>query len=205
MKLTSLSIALLAVAACGGAPKAPVAADQRAAVKPGVPAEWAAVLVEGASFKLDSSMAGGPERDGEPDVVIVTAHDVTKVGDATRAHLKYTTVEGEDTGGKQIEAVQVSPAGVWFVIAGQDGDEDEVYAGPPSFPAGDAKTLRGGDYNVVTRNADGSVCYGWEPGPDAGECEEVCFGTFCVAPSGGIISGDGNWWPNEQQYQQVAK
>ena len=100
--------------------------------------------------------------------------------------------------------IQVSPAGVWFASS-NDGADDAFFAAAPTFPAGTDKTLRDGSYDVVTTNPDGTLCYGWEPGPDAGDCEDVCFADLCVAPGQGIVSGSGNWWPNAEMYRAVAK
>jgi|GEM_PF-2467374 len=200
MKLARCSLVFL-IAGCGGNSASPSAPT----TDPGTPPEWAAVLVEGATSTLVSALPdGGEDLDQEAperDVVVATTRDVAVTGSVTRARLDWTTNGEEDNvGRKLVSAVQVSPAGVWFVIEGQDDDAETVFAGPPGFPAGIDKTLHGGDYDVRTRQPDGTVCYGWEPGPDAGECDDVCFGELCVAPGKGIVSGQGTWWPEAGRF-----
>ena len=203
MKLVSLVV--LAAAACGGSSRPPVAANSGGTVTTrGVPAAWAEVLVEGARFQLDNRSPDESQA-GESFVVVAHVDKVTTVGDATRAELRWTdAADGPVMSGGLPLLIQVSPAGVWFASS-NDGADDAFFAAAPTFPAGTDKTLRDGSYDVVTTNPDGTLCYGWEPGPDAGDCEDVCFADLCVAPGQGIVSGSGNWWPNAEMYRAVAK
>lgn len=203
MKLASLSLVLIAAAACGGKSKPATTGNTSTAGGGGggVPAEWSAVLVDGATFTLDNQAGDPPAED--PFTVHATVAHVEKAGDAVVAELRWTDDGGEELAATGLpQQIKVSPAGVWFWSG---GDElDAVFGGPPTFPAGADKTHRDGYYDTVTRADDGTVCYGWEPDENAGDCEDVCFASLCISAKDGIVSGEGSWWPNMEIFHKAA-
>jgi len=195
--MNRLSLALVvALAACGGSTKAaPTANAGGTAVAPvAVPAPWARVLVEGAVFKLANDRPDRAAGDEAAVTITGTVRDVQTQGDATSATIAWTRADGSPVSGPPTR-VKVSPAGVWF-------DNDGSLEATPTFPAGAVETERAG-YQNYARVDGAAVCYGEGPGPDAPDCEDVCFAELCVSADHGIVAGSGTWWPNYELYEAI--
>ncbi len=213
MRAICLGFCLLA-AACGGKGKTaetpkkpPVVGDPttRVGSTAGI---WRVLVTPGAKWVLHNTFVD--EGAARPTLTVETT-DVRKVGNADVARLRWTHAHADGSepySGGVPGQVAVTPAGVWFL----DGDLDDKgiaaeLAKPPSQPDPpvtiDEQSREDGVYvHTWARGPEPIVCVGEGPAPDAGDCEDVCFGEMCVGPQGGVVSVSGTWAPGYETYEQ---
>jgi hypothetical protein len=210
MRAVLLGFCLLATA-CGG--KAKTAETPKKPPTPTGPTIgstagiWRILVTPGAKWVLHDTFLEG---DGRPVLMVETA-DVRKVAGADVARLKWTfthTHGVEAYAGGVPDQVAVTDAGVWFL----DGELDDKavaaeLAKPPSQPNPpvmiEEQSREDGVYvHMWAKGEEPVVCVGDGPTPDAGECEDVCFGEMCVGSRGGIVSVSGTWAPGYETFEQ---
>jgi hypothetical protein len=144
----------------------------------------------------------------EHDKVIIETYDVRKVGVAEVARLRWTRVFAD--GQKEPVAtglptqVAVTDAGLYLLDAAQDDaaiteaiKKKPSRSDPPKAYKG-TKQNEGRYLNVESSR----VCLGQGPLPGAGECEDTCFGEWCVSAEDGIVGLEGNFAPENGQYER---
>jgi hypothetical protein len=211
MRAVFLGFCLLA-AACGGKAKTaetprkpPIDSTTHVGSTAGI---WRVLVTPGAKWVLYNTFVEKGE--ARPTLTVETT-DVRKLAGADIARLKWTHARPDGTetySGGVPGQVAVTAAGVWFL----DGELDDKgiaaeLAKPPSQPDPpvkiDEQSREDGVYvHMWAKGAEPVVCVGEGPGPDAGDCEDVCFGEICVGARGGIVSVGGTWAPNYETYEQ---
>lgn len=195
MKLAALALVLATAAACGGKSSSATAPGNTGGGGAGIPPQWAPVMVEGAVFKLDNRDLEGAGDPAERTTVVATVTKVTRDADGATAELTWVDGAGDALALSLPTLIRVSGDNVWFGQAGEALDGDSAVSFPK--PGGEERA------GLYTQERDGVFCYGEGPGPDAGECEDVCFAELCVSAKGGIVQGAGTWWPNYEVYNAV--
>jgi hypothetical protein len=200
MVLFAASAAFAEKPAPKGAKPAKPAPARPPKLAPGV---WKPLLQPNQKWVLKN----GDEKD--PAQIIVETYDVRKVGDADVARLRWThTWEKEHSVVEQGAPTQIAlgKGGVWFLSA--EADDKAVaaalkkkadYADPPQL----WKEMSRRDGRAVTQEQGNGgkwmICIEDGPPKGAGECEDVCFASFCFADEG-IVKLDGTWSPSYVPY-----
>jgi len=164
---------------------------------------WKILVKPKAKWTLSETIG---EKNG---VITVETYDVRKVGTADVARIRWTLKSGsrtEDIGGQdgRYTQVAVTDAGLYIMEAAMDDKAvAKVLAGKPSRsdpPKEYSGTIQNhGRYLMI---ANGLVCIGQGPRPDAGECPDTCDGTMCISPTDGVVKLMGNWAPGVSIFAQ---
>jgi hypothetical protein len=192
--LVVVSCVLLSGAQAGG--KKPGKGFYKILVKPN--AKWV--------MKKDTTMA-----DQKKWKVVVETYDVRKVGEADVARMRWTHTDGTADGTSDLEndglptQVAVTEKGLYLLT--KDMDDAKITAtlaakkpsrsDPPKAYKGTTVNL--GRYLDIRKNL---VCFGSGPTPGAGECDDVCYGEFCIDGTEGIVSIEGTYAPNYEDYKK---
>lgn len=145
--------------------------------------------------------------DHAPNKLTITTYDVRKLDGADVARLKWSLNGSDDnalqfTNAGPLTQIAVTDAGAYLFYA--SADDAKIRAALKGKPSRSdppkpyrATKLNEGRYLTVQ---DGLVCMGYEPLPDAPECEEVCGASVCIAADEGIVMLDGSWAPEFYDY-----
>ena len=150
------------------------------------------------------------------DRIVVETYDVRKVGVADVARLRWTLVSGKEKSdlGRSDSGcytqVAVTDAGLYLLDAAQDDaavaealKQKPSRSDPPKPYAG---TMRNeGRYLKIYDTPHGPIaCLGSGPLPDAGDCDDVCYGEVCISPTAGVVQLGGQWAPNYDLFAQAG-
>ncbi len=148
---------------------------------------------------------------GPADTITVEPVGIHTVGNATVAHLNWTS-GGSDhalagTHAGLLNQVAVTEAGLYLLP--DDADDKriaEVIKGKPSRsdPPKPYKATKLNEGRYLTIEGD-MVCMGAGPEPGAPACDDLCDGEVCISATDGVVALDGNWAPNWDHYEQRAK
>jgi hypothetical protein len=187
-------------------------ASERATVRPttsrGI---WDLVFKAGQRWIL-------PASGGDPARLVVETFDLRRVEDADVVRLRWLYQANP----KEKPVADPSPntptqlartrRGVYFLRAEQDDraialalKSPPTNTDPPRL-IDSMRTKGDSGPNVTRRRTEkGDVyCFGYGPGKDAGECEDVCFGEFCVSPEAGIVEVGGTFAPGYDTFRSAA-
>jgi hypothetical protein len=181
------------------------AAPARAPTDRGV---WNAVFRAGQRWILSN---GG----GDSGRMIVETTDLRRVDGADVVRLRWlhqadaTAKPKLDPNVDMPTQLARTPRGVYFLRAEQDDRAVALaikgrptHTDPPRLV--DSMSTKGASAPNVTRrrSAKGDVyCFGRGPGKDAGECEDVCFGEFCVSTEAGVVEVGGTYAPGYDRFR----
>jgi hypothetical protein len=187
-------VTLVAVLACStpkSAPKSAPIANRAPTVIDRDP--WAGVG-EGKVFTFDNW-----HEDKHPNNVAIVVAKVLRVertGEQRTIHLKWT-VDWGGTGAIDVDLYTANNREVpWLpdrVIVTRDRvrfDDRDM-----EFPLSAAKFPDDGRYVTVE---NGTTCFGYDK-HEILDCDEICVAKICLDHSG-IVSGDGEGWPNGEEY-----
>jgi hypothetical protein len=171
---------------------------------------WRILVKPNARWVLHNTFQKGKSK----DTVVVETYDVRKVGAADVARLRWTFHEGKEKrdignsdSGKYTQ-VAVTDAGLYILSADMDDAKiaEALKRKPsrsdPPKPYKGTKQNSGRYLNVDNGDKGPVVCMGFEPPPDAGECESTCDGEMCVSAQAGVVKLEGQWSPDEGIWAQ---
>lgn len=188
--MTKLSIvSLLLVSACGSKSPPPATPGPGNTGTTTAPAtgRWEALASKGASWKLIGA-------DFDPAEVTVTVTDVVATDAGREVRLAWRDADGNEA---------LGPASLVIAKDGLYLDGSLAVEEPPREI--EEQSREDGRYvRFETTAGEQVICFGWGPGPDAGECEDVCFGEMCVAEKSGIVAVSGTWAPSQAFYTQAG-
>lgn len=136
--------------------------------------------------------------------IVVETYDVRKVGAADVARLRWTLIDpsgekqswGDSNEGRYTQ-VAVTDAGLY--ILSEDMDDAKIVEALKKKPSRSdpPKPYKGTKQNEgrFLKVEGDMVCYGYEPPPGAGDCEDTCFGGLCLTATGGVTKIEGTWAP----------
>lgn len=128
---------------------------------------------------------------GPKDMLVVETYDVRTIGGADVARLRSTHVtkdgRSDETDQLPFSQVAVTNSGIYLLAASDDDAavlaalKHEPSRSDPPREYGPTRQ-NSGRYLSIERRATGAlVCMGYKPLPDAGECDDTCYGTLCLS------------------------
>jgi hypothetical protein len=153
---------------------------------------WSAFAHEGAGWTLR----------GEDSTLTVLVTDVHEARDQHVAALTWTLTDksGAIPTHTHFDEIVWGARGAWLAIAG--GDLDHLLAGRPTVTEPPRVDKDPAHYVRWEDSSKGRVlCVGWEPGPDDGPCDDVCYGGACFAADG-PVSIVGDWAPGDAMFER---
>ncbi len=169
---------------------------------------WKVLVTPGAKWTLVDSV----DAKAKKARILVESYDVRTVAGADVARLRWTRIWGpgkterEDYGDSdqgRYTQVAVTAAGLYILSA--DMDDAKVAEALKRKPSRSdpPKAYKGSKQNsgrYLLIESDDSICVGYEPLPDAGECPDTCFGEICFSAKQGPIKLSGTWAPDNGVY-----
>lgn len=183
---------------------APLARGDEAKVQKGA---WRVLVKPGARWILRDTIS---EDRKSKDTITVETYDVRKVAGADVARLRWTLRSGKETrdvgdsdSGRYTQ-VAVTDAGMYILSADMDDAKvtDALKRKPSrSDPPKPYKGTKQNNGRYLRVEGD-LICMGFEPPPDAGDCDSVCDGEVCISPVDGVVKLEGQWAPGETIFAQ---
>ena len=206
--MRSLVIMLLLVSLVASADKA----------KPPGKGFWKILVKPNAKWTLRDRFAEQRAKEGEDkaehvSVLTIETYDVRKVGDADVARLRWRLDGGKDDAFvhahmPDMTQVAVTRAGLYMLSDTlDDAGVAEALKQKPSR-SDPPKSYKGTKRNAgrYLEIKGDQVCMGEQPLPDEHvECQDTCFGTVCISGTEGIVYLDGNYSPNESEFDAASQ
>jgi hypothetical protein len=200
VSLVAISIAL---SASGNAKEAPPPAP------PAPPADlgfWGILVKPNARWVLKDVVDDDKSPGHRRATVTVETYDLRTVGTARVGRLRWTAGKTpfEQCGAVCLHRVAVTPAGLYFID--DDATDEKILealqhhparSNPPRAYPGTKRN--GGRYLDVQGDV---VCMGDEPLTDAGDCDDTCFSTVCIAKDKGVVQLGGTAAPDNGLFAQ---
>jgi hypothetical protein len=167
---------------------------------------WKVLVKPNARWVLPNTITKDPK-----DTLVVETYDVRKVRDAdvARPRVTHTTKDGKTDATNQLPFSQVALTEAGIYLLNALDDDAAVLAALKHKPSrsnppreyGPTSRNSGRYLSFERRGVSTLVCTGYQPLPDAGECEDTCFGSVCISAEEGVVKVDGTYAPDNDAFE----